>query len=72
MSDDHKYDEAKDDLILCKSNKEALRMSKIYPNSMLRFLPKKFRYYLYTVNCRNDNKFPTNYQNLGWDNLKKN
>ena len=70
--DDHKYDEAKDDLILCESNEEALEMSKIYPKSMLRFLPKRFRYYLYTVNCRKGNKFPMNYQNVGWDNLKKN
>jgi hypothetical protein len=64
---DQKYDEAKDELILCETEKEALQMSKEYPKSMMRFLPKRLRYYLYTVNCREDNKFPVSYSSTGWD-----
>ena len=55
--DDEQYDTIKDDMALCQSNEEALELAARYP-SMTRFLDKSYRYYLYTVACRHNNRFP--------------
>ena len=59
------YDEIKDQCALCTTNEEALEIFNRYPR-MKRFLPKLQRYYLYTVVCRENNKFPLMYQ-MNWE-----
>lgn len=54
---DYLFDQVKDDMILCNSDAEALQLADEYP-TMIRFLPKEYKYYLYTVKCRRMNKFP--------------
>lgn len=51
--EDYCYDKAKDDAIMCDSNEQAL----FTPTCMERFLPEQYRYYLYTVRCRENSIF---------------
>lgn len=56
---DYLYDREKDDAILCDSLDQAKRSK---ANGFYRFLSIEWKYILYTIDCREANKFPLTYQ----------
>jgi hypothetical protein len=64
------YDEAKDKMLLCSSNKEVLTLHKQH-TTLTRFLPEKYRYYLYTVDYRTKNIYAKSIQSWRQDALHR-